>query len=283
MTGPHPPAFEFQPLLADVTRDFAEAIRAADLSAPVAACPGWQVRDLVGHLGRIHRWATDILASGQRTPFTDGPVDAPTVRRRRPIGTPSAPAACARPCRTSSSRQPCWNFSGVHQIRGFWPRRQVHETRMHLFDLDSASGRERAFDAALSADGVHEVFQVFFPRQATRGFPVDLTGPLRVLATDIGMSWLLMPDADEGAKLYPRGGDAPVAEVSGTVDRPAQDALEPPDRRRDRGRGRPRRARPLPRVGAYAMTSGGRDDDEPGPARVDRHRGASRRGLEAGQ
>jgi len=85
-----------------------------------------------------------------------------------------------------------------------------------LFDLDSACGRVRRFDAALSADGVHEVFQVFFPRQATRGLPVDLVGPLRVLATDIGMSWLLMPDPDEGAKLYPRGGDAPVAEISGS-------------------------------------------------------------------
>ena len=48
MTGPHPPAFDFQPLLAEVTRDFADAIRDADLSSPVAACPGWQVRDLVG-------------------------------------------------------------------------------------------------------------------------------------------------------------------------------------------------------------------------------------------
>lgn len=216
MTGPHPPAFDFQPLLADVTRDFADAIRDADLSSPVAACPGWQVRDLVGHLGRIHRWASDILTSGQRTSFTDGPVDVATADEAADWYTERAARLCDA-VQDLEFDQPCWNFSGVHQIRGFWPRRQVQETRMHLFDLDTASGRERAFDAALSADGVHEVFQVFIPRQATRGFAVDLTGPMRVLATDIGMSWLLMPDADQGAKLYPRGGDAPVAELSGTA------------------------------------------------------------------
>lgn len=214
MTGPHPPAFDYQPLLVEVTTQFAAAVRDTDLDAPVDACPGWQVRDLVGHLGRIHTWATDILASGRRVPFTDGPVDAATPDE---VADWYAKRA-GRLCEATADLVwdgPCWNFSRVHQFRGFWPRRQVHETRMHLFDLDTAGGRERTFDVALSADAVHEVFQVFLPRQATRGYPVDLAGPLRVLATDIGMSWLLLPDADEGAKLYPRGGDAPVAELSG--------------------------------------------------------------------
>lgn len=214
MTGPHPPAFEFQPLLADVTGDFAAAVRAADLGAPVAACPGWEVRHLVGHLGRIHQWATDILATGVRIPFADGPVDVPTSDEAAEWYAERA-GRLREAVAGLEFDEPCWNFSRVHQIRGFWPRRQVHETRMHLFDLDTACDRDRAFDAALSADGVHEVFQVFLPRQATRGLPVDLTGPLRVLATDIGMSWLLMPDTEYGAKLYPRGGDAPVAEVGG--------------------------------------------------------------------
>jgi uncharacterized protein (TIGR03083 family) len=172
------------------------------------------VRDLVGHLGRIHAWATDILDSGQRTPFTDGPVEELTAGDAARWYTERAARLCEA-IEDLEFQEPCWNFSRVHQVRGFWPRRQVHETRMHLFDLDTASGRDRSFDPALSADGVHEVFQVFFPRQATRGLQVELTAPLRVLATDIGMSWLLMPDADQGAKLYPRGGDAPVAEVGG--------------------------------------------------------------------
>ena len=38
-----------------------------------------------------------------------------------------------------------------------------------------------------------------------------------MLATDIGMCWLLMPDADQGATLQPRGAAEPVARVSGTA------------------------------------------------------------------
>jgi uncharacterized protein (TIGR03083 family) len=216
MTGPHPPAFDFQALLRQVTGEFADAVRVSDLSAPVATCPGWQVRDLVGHLGRIHSWARQILDTGRRAPFTEGPVDVSSAPEASDWYFERAAQLCLA-VQDLEFDQPCWNFSGIHQVRGFWPRRQVHETRMHLFDLDQATGAERPFDAALSADGVHEVFQVFQPRMAERGFAVDLAGPLRILATDIGMSWLLMPDADQGARLYPRGGDAPVAELSGTA------------------------------------------------------------------
>jgi hypothetical protein len=39
-------------------------VRDADLAAPVAACPGWTVYELVTNLGAIHRWA----AAATRTP-----------------------------------------------------------------------------------------------------------------------------------------------------------------------------------------------------------------------
>jgi len=32
-----------------------------DIERPVAACPGWSVGRLIGHVGHIHRWATALL------------------------------------------------------------------------------------------------------------------------------------------------------------------------------------------------------------------------------
>ena len=46
------------------------AARSAPLTTPVPTCPGWDVGRLVGHLGRVHRWAAAAAAAGGE------PVDA---------------------------------------------------------------------------------------------------------------------------------------------------------------------------------------------------------------
>ena len=38
----------------------AAAVDASDPGAPVPSCPEWAVRDLVRHMGGVHRWATGI-------------------------------------------------------------------------------------------------------------------------------------------------------------------------------------------------------------------------------
>ena len=38
------------------------------LDAAVPTCPGWSVRDVVGHLGGVHRWAASIVADGREEP-----------------------------------------------------------------------------------------------------------------------------------------------------------------------------------------------------------------------
>jgi len=43
----------------------AAAIRAADPGAPVPPCPDWVVRDLVRHVGGVHRWATGYVAEAR--------------------------------------------------------------------------------------------------------------------------------------------------------------------------------------------------------------------------
>lgn len=47
-------------------------VRTADLDSPVAACPGWDLRQLVEHTGSIHRWATHAISHGGQPPKDAG-------------------------------------------------------------------------------------------------------------------------------------------------------------------------------------------------------------------
>ena len=42
---------------------FAEAAESTSLDNPVPGCPGWDVRELVRHLGMIHLWAAAHVAA----------------------------------------------------------------------------------------------------------------------------------------------------------------------------------------------------------------------------
>ena len=40
------------------------AARDAGVDAVVPSCPDWRVADLLGHVGRLHRWVAAIVESG---------------------------------------------------------------------------------------------------------------------------------------------------------------------------------------------------------------------------
>src|SRR3954451_6676162 len=48
------------------------AAAAAGLDARVPTCPEWSVRDLVGHLGAVHRWAASFVAEARTEPPRNG-------------------------------------------------------------------------------------------------------------------------------------------------------------------------------------------------------------------
>src|SRR5260370_19951506 len=54
------------------------AAERAGLDAPVPSCPGWRIRELLGHLGFVHRWAAGYVAAG-RTGEIETPGDEEIV------------------------------------------------------------------------------------------------------------------------------------------------------------------------------------------------------------
>ncbi|MGV4924966.1 maleylpyruvate isomerase family mycothiol-dependent enzyme [Streptomyces sp. BHT-5-2] len=190
----------------------ADAADEAGPDAPVPSCPEWRMRDLVHHMGRVHRWAAEHITEPQeqRQPFPEDPMPAddelvPWLREghhRLVVALHTAPADL----RT-------WTFLPAPSPLAFWARRQAHETSVHRADAQQAAGVPLTpLPARFAADGVDEILAGFHAGSRSRVHP-DAPRSLRLRATDT-------PDADWTVHLTP---DAPPR----TVPTPEADGAAP--------------------------------------------------------
>jgi uncharacterized protein (TIGR03083 family) len=184
-------------LAADGTAFFAAAERSPD--APIAACPGWTANKLVGHVGRIHTWATQVIRSRATERissrlFPEGPDD-PALRlrwgRERHADLLAALADLGED-------EPIWVFTSRQPGTGrFWLRRQAQELAMHRWDAQAAIGEPEPLDAELAADGIDELLTEFLPGlDAARAVSTGAT--VHVHCTDREGEWLVR-FTDDGA------------------------------------------------------------------------------------
>lgn len=180
-----------------------------DDAAPVVHCPGWDVAELVRHLGRVHRWATGHVRGTSSVDERRPPPDGSTALRGWfAAGARDLLAALE----STGPDQACPVLDGAPGSASFWSRRQALETAVHRWDAELAHGRPGAIDPDLAADGVAEVADVLLPRQLRLGRLPPGFAPV-----------LLVPDGhpiDRGALLCSDpAGTAPVAIVTGAADR----------------------------------------------------------------
>ena len=104
----------------------ASAARTAGVEADVPSCPEWKVADLLGHLGRIHRWVTRMLierASDRGKHWSE--TEPPPVDERldwfQAGVDPLADALVA-----AGPTVELWTWT-PDKTSGFWARRQAHE------------------------------------------------------------------------------------------------------------------------------------------------------------
>jgi len=171
------------------------------LGAPVPACPGWQVRDLLRHLGYVHRWAATYVGQARQEMIEEppeseilrgGPPDAELLGWFRDglgelVGT----------LRSAGPGLTCWTFFAAATPLAFWARRQAHETAIHRADGQGAAGDASGslitpFPAAFAADGIDELLTGFAPRAKFRAEVNGGDTPPRLLvqAADTGDEWL---------------------------------------------------------------------------------------------
>jgi uncharacterized protein (TIGR03083 family) len=141
----------------------AVAAEAAGMGAKVPSCPRWKVVDLVGHVGMIHRWATQFVADGI-TGHRPPPPDA-MERPEEPDALMSWYRTGHRSLVDSLLAAPedlrCWYFLDAPSPLAFWARRQAHETAIHRADAELASGPITPHSPDLAADGIDEMLGGF--------------------------------------------------------------------------------------------------------------------------
>jgi uncharacterized protein (TIGR03083 family) len=162
----------------------ADAAEKAGLDAPVPTCPGWQVRDLVAHTGRVHRWAASFVATARTAPPTsEAELATPPDDGELLSWFRAGHAALVHTLQTASPDVECWAFLPAPSPLAFWARRQAHETAIHRLDAESAGGTAPTFATRFAVDGIDELLLGFFSRARSR-LVADPPVSLGLQATD---------------------------------------------------------------------------------------------------
>jgi len=161
------------------------------LDVPVPWVAEWRARDLVGHVGTVHRWATHIVRAGstERPPreATQTPPDDENLLEWYEIGLVELVATL----RTTPPDAPAWHMSPTaEKVVASWSRRQAHELTVHRMDLEFAAGVEHdPIDPDLAEDGVDELLGIVVPRWAHTEPLASANATVGVTCTDTGRSW----------------------------------------------------------------------------------------------
>lgn len=168
----------------------ADAAEEAGPDASIPACPEWRMRDLVTHVGRVHRWATEIVKQGAQQ--RSRPAEAPDLADDELTGWlreghHELVLALHKAPRDLSA----WSlWPTPSSPLAFWARRQAHETSVHRVDAQQAIGATLTpLPSAFAADGIDELLTGVHSLDRSR-LRTDVPRTLRLRATNArGADW----------------------------------------------------------------------------------------------
>ena len=183
-------AVDWNSYLKAIQRDSGALIVAASLGLDpaVPSCPGWTVRDVVGHTGAVHRHKEQIVREKwlDKAPSSVDPPNEGLIEWFED-GVEALLSALA----DTDPTVPVYTWYPPDQSVGFWYRRMAHETAVHRVDTELGHGLVNPIEPSLAADGVDEVLAVMMEGSPdwARVTPTDHT--LRIECTDRAGSWSL--------------------------------------------------------------------------------------------
>jgi uncharacterized protein (TIGR03083 family) len=205
----------------------ADAAERTGLDAKVPTCPDWTVRDLLGHLGQVHRWAATYVTTG-RTDTDVGLADVPGDHEL--LGWfRQGHAGLVDAINRAPADLECWSFLPASSPLAFWARRQAHETTIHRADVEAADGKPLDVEQALAVDGIDELLLGFYNRKRGR-LVADPALTLGIRVTDA------LPDDAWTVVISPEGRDVTRGQANGdcVVSGTASDVYQFLWNRRDR-------------------------------------------------
>ena len=125
----------------------------------VPSTPGWTVRDVIAHLGQVHREKAHIV----RESLLDEPPERPDPPGDGELlewfaeGLHDLIGALS----VADPHTKVHTWHDPDQSVGFWIRRMAHETLIHRVDAELGHGSHTPVDPILAADGVDEILDIF--------------------------------------------------------------------------------------------------------------------------
>jgi uncharacterized protein (TIGR03083 family) len=203
---------------------FANVADGGGLDVPIAACPGWEMRDLVRHLGEIHLWAAANVAFPAPTWLNVGELS--DLARYWPDLAGGFPddedlvawyrACLARLVDVLGSAPvdvEAFTFLPAPTPLTMWARRQASEIAVHRHDAEHARGVVSHFDPEFAGDMLDELLSGFARHYEVVG--LDRARVLRVVATDVDEEWWLTL-GPKGVRTSRRGTRADLT-IAGTA------------------------------------------------------------------
>jgi uncharacterized protein (TIGR03083 family) len=134
------------------------AAQVAGLETDVPTCPGWTMRDLMVHTGRVHRHKAEMV----RGRYTDTYAPYPPwpegdVLKWYAEGLDEMLAVFV----DADLSAPSYTWCDHDHTADWWVRRMAHETVIHRADALIAAGETPTIEASLAEDGVDEILDEF--------------------------------------------------------------------------------------------------------------------------
>ncbi len=207
---------------------FAAAAEQGALDVAISGCDGWDMRQLVRHLGLIHLWAAGHVAFPSDDWFDAD--DIPDMARYWPELGSSWPDDAdlvswyrqtnrnlVRVLESAPDGHECFSFLPAPTPVTMWSRRQASEIAIHRFDAKNARGIASQFEPAFATDMLDELLSGFAPRQRSKPLDSDSEKTLRVHANDVDQHWYLTICGD-GITTVRDGGDADLSVEASAAD-----------------------------------------------------------------
>ena len=171
------------------------------LDAPVPACPGWTVRDVVSHTGQIHRTKAVIVRDGLLERLSDVEMPLPPAAELIDWFAEGA-RLLLDTLESADPTKTVWTWHSTEQTVGFWYRRMAHETLIHRVDAEQAHGQVSPADPDLFADGIDEFLSVIM-EGASEGAETE-QGEAIIEISVPGRSWFCRRDFFSGTSMSGR-------------------------------------------------------------------------------
>lgn len=192
----------------------ADSVEVTGLDEQVPTCPQWSVRDLVRHVGQVHRWAhshvwqaSPSLNTEDSTPYPEDQDLLVWLREGH-----------AQLLQALEAADPAGDYFGfLPGPRGtrFWARRQAHETAIHRVDAQTVTGVVSPAPADLAVDGVDELLHGFFARRPSR-FTSAEPYSFTLVSTDTPHRWQVTVN-EEGQSTVDDPGSEVGTQVHGSA------------------------------------------------------------------